>query len=231
MSACTPTIGIWAAILLAIFATCFSVVALAANLTTLIPAIWVNPLSFAPSLLLAWSYLVLMGCVLDTVSPEHRIWAIVGLCFAMLYAAINSMVYFVQLVVVTPLIFQGNANLAGVLAFEPRSAMLSLNGLAYGLMSTSAFFAAFTFPWHAQRFVRRVMWAHGALGPIVIAAIFWPPMTYVGALDIDVSCNGTGAGVALPYAHASQLTIGQSMTHIVKLRGNTAVADEFLYDS
>lgn len=184
MSACTPAIGIWAAILSAVFATCFSVVALAANFTTLIPAIWVNPLSFAPSLLLAWSYLVLIGCVLDAVSPEHRIWAIVGLCFAVLYAAINSMVYFVQLVVVTPLIFHGDANLAGLLAFEPRSAMLSLNGLAYGLMSTSAFFTAFAFPSHAQRFVRRAMWAHGALGPIIIAAIFWPRMTYVGALWI-----------------------------------------------
>jgi hypothetical protein len=28
------------------------------------------------------------------------------------------------------------------------------------------------------------MWAHGAMGPIVIAAIFWPRMTYVGALWI-----------------------------------------------
>ena len=28
------------------------------------------------------------------------------------------------------------------------------------------------------------MWAHGAMGPIVIAAIFWPRMTYGGALWI-----------------------------------------------
>lgn len=184
MSARTPTIGIWAAILSVVFATCFSVVALIANFTTLIPAIWINPLSFAPSLLLAWSYLVLMGCALDAVPPELRIWALLGLCFAVLYATINSLVYFVQLVVVTPLVFQGNAHLAGMLAFEPRSFMLSLNGLAYGLMSASAFFAAFAFSGHGKRFVRRALWAHGAMGPIVIAAIFWPRMTYVGALWI-----------------------------------------------
>ena len=55
MSACTPRIGIWAALLSVLFAACFNIVALAANFTMLIPAIWVNPLSFAPSLLLAWS--------------------------------------------------------------------------------------------------------------------------------------------------------------------------------
>jgi hypothetical protein len=107
MSVCTPRVGIRAATLSVLFAACFSIVALAANFTTLIPAIWVNPLSFAPSLLLAWSYLVLMARVLDAALPEHRVWALVGLCFAVLYATINNIVYFVQLVVVTPLVFQG----------------------------------------------------------------------------------------------------------------------------
>lgn len=184
MSVCTPKIGIWAAILSVVFAACFSIVALAANFTSLIPAIWINPLSFAPSLLLAWSYLVLMACVLDAALPEHRVWAILGLCFAGLYATINSIVYFVQLVVVTPLVFQGKAELTGMLAFEPLSFMLSLNGLAYGLMSASAFFAAFAFPGRAHRLVRYALWAHGVMGPIVIAAIFWPWMTYIGALWI-----------------------------------------------
>ena len=184
MSACTPRMAIWAALLSVLFAASFSLVALAANFTTLIPAIWVNPLSFAPSLLLAWSYLVLMACVLDAAPPEHRVWALLGMCFSVLYATINSIVYVVQLVVVTPLVFQGYGESAGMLAFGPRSFMLSLNALAYALMSASAFLAAFAFPGRAQRFVRRAMWAHGAMGPIVIAAVFWPRMTYVGALWI-----------------------------------------------
>ena len=184
MSACTPRIGIWAALLSALFAACFSIVALAANITTLIPAIWVNPLSFAPSLLLAWSYLVLMACVLDAAPPEHRVGALLGLCFAVIYATMNSFVYLVQLVVVTPLVFQGDGDSAGVLAFGPRSFMLSLNAVAYALMSASALLAAFAFPGRAQRFMRGAMWAHGAMGPVVIAAIFWPRMTYVGALWI-----------------------------------------------
>ena len=88
MSACTPRVGIWAATLSMLFAACFSIVALTANFTTLIPAIWVNPLSFAPSLLLAWSYLVLMACVLDAAGREHRVWALVGLCFALLHSTL-----------------------------------------------------------------------------------------------------------------------------------------------
>lgn len=184
MSAWTPRIGIWAALLSVLFAACFSIVALAANFTTVIPTIWVNPLSFAPSLLLAWSYLVLMACVLDATPAEHRVWALLGLVFAVLYATLNSIVYVVQLIVVTPLVFQGNGDSAGVLAFEPRSFMLSLNAVAYGLMSVSAFLAAFAFAGHAQRFVRRALFAHGAMAPIVIAAIFWPRMSYVGAIWI-----------------------------------------------
>ena len=184
MSTYTPKVGIWVALLSVVFAACFSIVALAANFTALIPAIWVNRPSFAPSLLLAWSYLVLMACVLDAAGPEHRVWALLGLCFAVLYATINSNVYFVQLVVVTPLVFQGNVDLAGMLAFGPRPFMLTLNGLAYGLMSASAFLPAFALPGRAQRFVRVALWAHGAMGPIVIAAIFWPRMTYAGALWI-----------------------------------------------
>ena len=121
MSACTPRMAIWAALLSVLFAASFSLVALAANFTTLIPAIWVNPLSFAPSLLLAWSYLVLMACVLDAAPPEHRVWALLGMCFSVLYATINSIVYVVQLVVVTPLVFQGYGKSAGMLAFGPRS--------------------------------------------------------------------------------------------------------------
>ena len=201
MSACTPRIGIWAALLSVLFAACFSIVALAANFTTLIPAIWVNPLSFAPSLLLAWSYLVLMACVLDAAPPEHRVWALLGLCFAVLYATMNSIVYVVQLVVVTPLVFQGNGDSAGVLAFGPRSFMLSLNAVAYGLMSASAFLAAFAFAGRAQRFVRGAMWAHGAMAPIVIAAIFWPRMSYVGALWI-VTFPTMALAMALAFAGA-----------------------------
>jgi hypothetical protein len=36
MSACSPRIGIWAALLSALFAACFSIVALAANFTSLV---------------------------------------------------------------------------------------------------------------------------------------------------------------------------------------------------
>lgn len=60
MSARTPQTGIWAAIVSAVFANCFSFVALTANFTALILKAWINPLSFAAPLLLAWSYLVLV---------------------------------------------------------------------------------------------------------------------------------------------------------------------------
>ena len=76
MSACTPRIGFWAALLSVLFAAGFTVVALAANFTTLIPAITVNPLRLAPSLLVACSYIVVMAWGLDAALLWPRQWRI-----------------------------------------------------------------------------------------------------------------------------------------------------------
>lgn len=185
MSDDTPRIGFWLAILSAVFGVMFSLVALAATFTALIPELWVNPASFAPSLALAWSFLALMVCVTELAPYNARIWSRLGLGFAAIYATINTLVYFTQLAVVSPQLFAGNGESVAVLQFTSNSFMQSANGLAYGLMSFAALLSSQSFAGLPEtKFVRWSMIAHGAITPFIVGALFWPTLTMIGALWI-----------------------------------------------
>lgn len=185
MSDSTPRIGFWTAIVAGILGSAFSIVALTTTFTNLIPELWVNPLSFVPSLPLAWTYFALMICITELAPHNARIWSRLGLGFATIYATINSIVYFTQLVVVSPALFAGQGQSVAILQFTPRSFMQSANGLAYGLMSVAALLASQSFARMPEaKFVRWSMLAHGALGPFIVGALFWPELTAVGALWI-----------------------------------------------
>ena len=183
MSKDTPRIGFWMAVIAGVFGLLFSIVALMINFTTLIPELWANPAAFLPSLLLAWSYLVLMTCVVE-LAPQHaRIWSRLGVGFATIYTTINTIVYFTQLTVVSPALFAGQGQSVAVLLFTPHSFMQSANGLAYGLMSAAALLASQSFARLSEaRFVRWSMVAHGAIAPFIVGALFWPDLVAIGAL-------------------------------------------------
>lgn len=185
MSDDTPKIGFWMAILSGTFGTLFSIVALTTTFTNLIPELWVNPASFAPSLPLAWCYLALMVCITELAPLNTRIWSRLGLGFATIYATINTLVYFTQLAVVSPALFAGHGDDVVVLQFTPHSFMQSANGLAYGLMSMAALLSSQSFVGQPEaRFTRLSMIAHGAIAPFIVAALFWPTLTAIGALWI-----------------------------------------------
>lgn len=178
-------IGFWTAILSAVFGAMFSLVALAATSTGLIPELWVNPASFAPSLALAWSFLALMVCVIELAPYNARIWSRLGLAFAAIYATINTLVYFTQLVVVSPRLFAGNGESVAVLQFTSNRFMQSANGLAYGLMSVAALLSSQSFAGVSEmKFVRWSMVVHGAIAPFIVGALFWPTLTIIGAFWI-----------------------------------------------
>ena len=185
MSPDTARIGFWTAILSVVFAAMFSVVALAATFTGLIPELWVNPASFAPSLALAWSFLALMVCVTELAPYDARIWSRLGLAFAAIYATINTLVYFTQLAVVSPRLFAGNGESVAVLQFTSNSFMQSANGFAYGLMSVAALLSSQNIAGLPEaKFVRLSMIAHGVIAPFIIGALFWPTLTIIGAFWI-----------------------------------------------
>ena len=70
-----------------------------------------------------------------------------------------------------------------MLLFEPGKFLFAVNGLAYALMSISALFASPVFARRGlESRVRSAMMAHGVMAPIVVGALAWPWLTYLGAL-------------------------------------------------
>ena len=119
---------------------------------------WDPDVPDAFSLLLAWSFLVMMVCLHQIAPEEKKLWSQTGLSFTMLYAAVVSIVYFVIITVVTPLIQSGRAAEVTLLTFNTSgSLMQSLDGLGYGLQSIATLFAAFAFV--GSRIARFAKWA------------------------------------------------------------------------
>jgi hypothetical protein len=184
MNMYTSRIGFWAAVT----ATIFGLAYIAALLATL-AGVLVGPMAtfyqLAPSIVLAWSYMILMACVLDAAPPERKIWGTIGFGFALMYSVMNSIVYFTELTVVIPRVLRNEAGLVSVLLFEPGAFLFAVNGLAYGFMSMAALFAAPVFA--RVKTEARVHWAmvaHGVIGPFIVGAVIWSPLTYIGALWI-----------------------------------------------
>lgn len=184
MNPYTSPIGFWAAVLATIFGVGY-IVALFASLAGVLTAPWDTAYQLAPSIVLAWCYMVLMACVLDAAPGERKIWAIIGFGFALMYSVMNSIVYFTELTVVIPRILRGEAESVAVLLFEPGTFLFAVNGLAYGFMSLAALFASpvFARPGLEAR-ARWTMLAHGVIGPFIVGAVVWSPLTYIGALWI-----------------------------------------------
>lgn len=184
MNPSTSRIGFWAAVIATIFGLGY-IVALLVTLVAGLSGPWATFYQLAPSIVLAWSYMVLMACVFDVAPPERKIWATIGFGFALMYSVINSIVYFTELTVVIPHILRNEAQSVSVLLFEPGIFLFAVNGLAYGFMSMAALFAAqvFSQPGPETR-IRLAMLAHGVIGPFIVGAVLWSPLQYIGALWI-----------------------------------------------
>lgn len=177
-------IGFWSAVLAAVTSVFYSVAQISA-VVGLLASPWDLVLMFAPSLLLAWAFVVLMVSVHYYASDEKKIWSHIGLIFAVIYTVLVSIVYFVELTVVVPRIFQGDTNEVTLLLFDEGSFMVAVDGLGYGFMSLATLFAGLVFRGgRLERWTRWFLLANGILAPVIVGAVLYPALVIVGALWI-----------------------------------------------
>lgn len=183
----TCRIGFWAAVVSTVFGLLY-IVALVATLTGAVEeGPWATAYQLAPSIVLAWSYILLMACVVDAAPSERKIWAMIGFGFALMYSVMNSIVYFTELIVVLPRVLRNEGASVSVLLFEPGAFLFAVNGLAYGFMSLAALFAAPVFAAQLgedEAEAQRVGWAmlaHGVIGPFIVGAVVWQPLKCISA--------------------------------------------------
>jgi hypothetical protein len=110
-----------------------------------------------PTFLLAPIFVVLIACLHTYAADDRKLFSQIALSFAVMYAAVITIVYFIQFTVVMPSLLSGEtAGLSLFTQYDPHGLFVALEGLGYLLMSTAFLFAAGVFS--GGRLERAVRW-------------------------------------------------------------------------
>jgi hypothetical protein len=155
-------LGFWAAILVLIDTVVFLVLGITtparsgpfAPPASVIPYPYTNVTAFVPGdyiwlypgFLLAPLFVVLMTCIHQYASDDRKVFGQIGFSFALIYAAVITINYFIQFTVVEPSLLAGEtAGLSLYTQYNPHGVFIVLEALAYLMMSTSLLFASAVF--------------------------------------------------------------------------------------
>ena len=148
-----------------------------------------------PSLLLGSSFLVLVVSIHEMALPARRIWTHIAVAFATVYAALISLVYFVQLTWVGPQLARGDTEGVAPFLFVPFDSFLyAVDILGYSFMSMATLFAAMAFTGRGlERIARRFLIANGLLLPFIALQMFFHSLIWIAALWAVTFPASTGA--------------------------------------
>ena len=140
-------------------------------------------LLLTPSLLLGPAFVVTMAALHQTTPEDRRVFTLSGLAFAVIYATLTGLVYFVQLTFVGPRIAAGDTQGIELLLFVPyKSFFFAVDLLGYALMSAATLIAAFALPdAPGTRALRWAMIANGAILPFLAFQMYIPALIWAGA--------------------------------------------------
>lgn len=162
-------LGFWSAVLAALLSIIFTAGAVLGILGVL-RSPWDVIVGEGASLLLAPTFVIMIVCVHYLAPDQKRLWSHTALAFALLYAALASIVYVVWLFVVEPKVISGESEEVAPFLFEPGSFTQMVDGLAYTYMGIATLFAAPVFSrtrGGVERWVRRLCLVNGALSVLV----------------------------------------------------------------
>jgi hypothetical protein len=111
-----------------------------------------------PGILLVPTFVVLMACVHAYAAESQKIYGRIGLSFAVVYAVVTLIDYFLQLTVVVPSLQAGETQgLALFTQYDPHGLFIALESLGYLMMTVAFLFAAPVFAGgRAERAIRRL---------------------------------------------------------------------------
>ncbi len=139
----------------------------------------IQPLATIVGFLVTSSFLVVMVCVYFYASVERKVFGLVGLSFAIIYASLISVNYFIQLTFVNQTTFDAST-------FDmtnPQSMMMVIEVLGYCFMGLATLFAAPVFgSTRTENLVKLLFVANGVLGVLT-------PIGYV-TLPIEILFGG-----------------------------------------
>jgi hypothetical protein len=135
-------------------------------------------------LLLGSAFLVLVVSIHQLAAHDRKVWSHAAVAFATMYAALISIVYFVQLTLVAPRIAEGR--IAGIEAFlfVPFDSFLyAVDILGYSFMSVATLFAAQVLTGKGiERVARFWLTANGLLLPFLVLQMYVHPLIWIASL-------------------------------------------------
>jgi len=195
-------LGFWTAILTAVVAAAFAVVGVATParsgpfcLSACVPAPYTAVSQFIPGdylwlipgLLLAPIFVGLMAYIHSYAAEVNKTFSRVALAFAVIYAAVIIVNYFVQFTVVVPSLQNGESqNLSLFTQYNPHGFFIALEVLAYLMLSASLLAAAPVFA--EGRVERSIRWIFTISFVLAVAAFagFWLVKHDLVAVEVTV---------------------------------------------
>src|SRR5690242_7191105 len=133
----TYRVGYWSAVIIAIEVAVFgTMLVIGLNGTD------TSYISFATCWLLALTYVTLASCIYQYASNKKKIWANLGLAFAIMYATLCSTSYYVQFAVVRNNTLHLPESIIKAFSYSPGSFIFAINMLGYALLCLSTLTAA-----------------------------------------------------------------------------------------
>jgi hypothetical protein len=129
----------------------------------------VQMLSLIPSLLLVPTFVVLMVSIHYYAAPEEKIWSHLGIAFTLVYAAMASINYILQLTVVRLSILNKETDGLAMFVMGNSHSVFWALASAYAFMNLAMLFAAPVF--HGGRLERWIRWMFIANGASVVITI------------------------------------------------------------
>ncbi len=141
-------LGFWAAILTALLAAVFIIMGMFGSSSWdyypgMVNYIWtyykaIDYVLFIPAFLLAPVFVILMACIHYYTSLEKKIFSLIGLAFALIYATVITTDYFILWTVTLPSVMHGEtAGLSLFSMYNPHGIFVALESVAYLMMSVA----------------------------------------------------------------------------------------------
>lgn len=169
--------------------------------------------SYLTSMLIAFSFLPLMGAFANLAQPERRAAGLTSIAFAAVYATLILLVYFAQMTAVRldPL----SDSALAILNYQQFGLFFSYDLLGYGMMALATFFAGLSFQAQskAERWLKALLLIHGIFFP---ACLVMPMLGVFGNGAEGTAWIGT---VALLFWCAYFLPVGWLSARYFRKRG------------
>lgn len=143
-------------------------------------------LMFASSFLLAPAFVAMMTSIHHHAPAEKKVWSQLGLSFAVIYAVMCSLTYYIQLTFVANNYLPVAQEAALPFAFIPGTPLFAQDMLGYAFMTAATLAAAPVFA--GGKLENWIKWL------FIFHAILFLPAIVIPAIPMPVNETGTGVG-------------------------------------